>query len=491
MLFNSLEFMLFLPIVFLLYWYVFNKNLKLQNIFIVLVSYIFYGWWDWRFLYLIAFTSFLSWLSGVLMDFIRKRNLDVAVEKRYCKITAGTNILINLLILGIFKYYDFFVISLIEAFGSIGISLQITSLKLVLPVGISFYTFQALSYSIDVYRKTLEPTKDVVAFFAYVSFFPQLVAGPIERATNLLPQFYKQRVFDYTKAVDGMRQMLWGFFKKVVIADNCASMVNMIFDGYQEQSSLLLFIGALLFAFQIYGDFSGYSDIAIGSARLFGIELRRNFHFPYFSRDIAEFWRRWHISLNTWFRDYLYIPLGGSRCGKFKRIRNTLIIFTLSGLWHGANWTYLVWGVFHGISFLPLLLSNRNRKNLDVVAPGRFIPSFSEGIKMLLTFFWVVIGWVIFRAETIQQAFDYILRMFGGIGEFSLETLPFSRINFFATVCFIGLLMLTEWVQRSKEHALDLTVCKSPLLRWSIYVVLIMMLFIFPGKEETFIYFQF
>ena len=357
MLFNSLEFMLFLPIMFLLYWYVFNKNLKLQNIFIVLVSYIFYGWWDWRFLYLIAFTSFLSWLSGVLMDFIRKRNLDVAVEKRYCKITAGTNILINLLILGIFKYYDFFVISLIEAFGSIGISLQITSLKLVLPVGISFYTFQALSYSIDVYRKTLEPTKDVVAFFAYVSFFPQLVAGPIERATNLLPQFYKQRVFDYTKAVDGMRQMLWGFFKKVVIADNCASMVNMIFDGYQEQSSLLLFIGALLFAFQIYGDFSGYSDIAIGSARLFGIELRRNFHFPYFSRDIAEFWRRWHISLNTWFRDYLYIPLGGSRCGKFKRIRNTLIIFTLSGLWHGANWTYLVWGVFHGISFLPLLLT--------------------------------------------------------------------------------------------------------------------------------------
>ena len=378
MLFNSLEFMLFLPIMFLLYWYVFNKNLKLQNIFIVLVSYIFYGWWDWRFLYLIAFTSFLSWLSGVLMDFIRKRNLDVAVEKRYCKITAGTNILINLLILGIFKYYDFFVISLIEAFGSIGISLQITSLKLVLPVGISFYTFQALSYSIDVYRKTLEPTKDVVAFFAYVSFFPQLVAGPIERATNLLPQFYKQRVFDYTKAVDGMRQMLWGFFKKVVIADNCASMVNMIFDGYQEQSSLLLFIGALLFAFQIYGDFSGYSDIAIGSARLFGIELRRNFHFPYFSRDIAEFWRRWHISLNTWFRDYLYIPLGGSRCGKFKRIRNTLIIFTLSGLWHGANWTYLVWGVFHGISFLPLLLSNRNRKNLGVVALGRVLPFQKE-----------------------------------------------------------------------------------------------------------------
>ena len=491
MLFNSIEFMLFLPIVFLLYWYVFNYSLKLQNIFIVFVSYIFYGWWDWRFLYLIAFTSFLSWSSGILMGIIRKKRLEEAKERKCCRIITFLNIIINLLILGIFKYYDFFVNSLIEALGSIGITLQASSLNLVLPVGISFYTFQALSYSIDVYRRTLEPTKDIVSFFAYVSFFPQLVAGPIERATNLLPQFYKRRVFDYSKAVDGMRQMLWGFFKKIVIADNCASMVNTIFDNYKEQSSLLLLVGALLFTFQIYGDFSGYSDIAIGSARLFGIELRKNFHFPYFSRDIAEFWRRWHISLNTWFRDYVYIPLGGSRCGKLKRIRNTMIIFTLSGLWHGANWTYLGWGVFHGLLFLPLLLSNRNRKHLEIVASGRVLPSFSEGLKMLITFFLVVIGWVIFRAETIQQAFDYLLRMFGNIGKVDWNTLPFSRINLLVTICFIVVLMLTEWIQRNKEHALDLSYCKSPFLRWGIYVMLIASMFVFPGKEETFIYFQF
>lgn len=333
MLFNSLEFAIFLPIVFLLYWFVFNRNLKVQNFFIVVVSYLFYGWWDWRFLLLIAFTTFCSWLSGVLIERYRTRRDQNPAMRNWAKLVSGTNIILNLGILGVFKYFNFFVASFVEAFASAGIHLQATTLHIVLPVGISFYTFQALSYSIDVYRKQLQPTKDIVAFFAYVSFFPQLVAGPIERATNLLPQFYKTRTFDYTQAVDGMRQMLWGFFKKIVIADNCAVYVNQVFDNYEVQTGSTLLIAAIFFAFQIYGDFSGYSDIAIGTARLFGFNLMRNFNFPYFSRDIGEFWRRWHISLTTWFRDYLYIPLGGSRVSKAKVIRNTQYVYYLFGKW--------------------------------------------------------------------------------------------------------------------------------------------------------------
>lgn len=315
MLFNSFEFAIFLPIVFILYWYVFNKNLRLQNFFIVTVSYVFYGWWDWHFLLLIAFTSLCSWLSGILIEKFQLKQDSGKQKFNWAKVVSASNIILNLGILGMFKYYNFFVEAFIDAFSSFGIHLQPTTLKLILPVGISFYTFQALSYSIDVYRKQLKPTKDIVSFFAYVSFFPQLVAGPIERATNLLPQFHKKRVFDYTKAVDGLRQILWGLFKKIVIADNCAEVANVIFDNSADYSGSTLVLGAIFFAFQIYGDFSGYSDIAIGTARLFGIDLMRNFNFPYFSRDIAEFWRRWHISLSTWFRDYLYIPLGGSRGG--------------------------------------------------------------------------------------------------------------------------------------------------------------------------------
>jgi len=335
MIFNSIEFAIFLPIVFILYWFIFNRNLKLQNLFIVVVSYIFYGWWDWRFLFLIAFTSLCSWGSGLLIQ--KFRNVG-----KYSKYFSIANIILNLLILGLFKYYDFFATSFANVF--LGGKTEGLLLNIILPVGISFYTFQALSYSIDVYKGKIEPTKDIVEFFAYVSFFPQLVAGPIERATNLLPQFQKKRVFDYSQAVDGCRQILWGLFKKMVVADNCAIYVDKVFSTYQDQSGSTLLLAAILFAFQIYGDFSGYSDIAIGTSKLFGIKLMRNFNVPYFSRDIAEFWRRWHISLTTWFRDYIYIPLGGSRCSKLKIVRNTFIIFLVSGLWHGANWTYIAWG---------------------------------------------------------------------------------------------------------------------------------------------------
>ena len=344
MLFNSIEFAIFLPIVFVLYWFVFNRNLKAQNAFVVAASYLFYGWWDWRFLLLIAFTSTCSWWSGLLIDRFRDSG-------NKAKWISGGNITLNLLILCLFKYYDFFA----ESFGRLflGGASDNLLLHLILPVGISFYTFQALSYSIDVYRKKIEPTKDIIQFFAFVSFFPQLVAGPIERATNLLPQFGRTRTFDYHTATDGMRQILWGLFKKIVIADNCAIYVNEVYANFEDYSGSTLLVAAVLFAFQIYGDFSGYSDIAIGTAKLFGIKLMRNFNVPYFSRDIAEFWRRWHISLTTWFRDYVYIPLGGSRCSKAKIIRNTFVIFLLSGMWHGANWTFIVWGAYHALLFLP------------------------------------------------------------------------------------------------------------------------------------------
>ncbi len=354
MLFNSFEFLLFLPIVFLLYWFVFGSyapkwfawlsNLKMQNFFIIVVSYIFYGWWDWRFLLLIALTTICSYVSGILISRVSSpqptNNHDTPPPTHFArksKIYLWSNIVLNLGILAFFKYFNFFVQSFVDAFAGLGIMLHATTLHIILPIGISFYTFQALSYSIDVYKGKIEATRDIVAFFAFVSFFPQLVAGPIERATNLLPQFQKPRTFDYDKAVDGCRQMLWGFFKKIVIADNCAVYVNQVFESYQDQTGSTLLLAAILFTFQIYGDFSGYSDIAIGCARLFGINLKRNFNVPYFSRDIAEFWRRWHISLTTWFRDYIYIPLGGSRTTKTKVIRNTFIIFLVSGFWHGAN----------------------------------------------------------------------------------------------------------------------------------------------------------
>lgn len=481
MLFNSIEFAIFLPIVFLLYWFFFNRNLKLQNLFIVVVSYIFYGWWDWRFLLLIAFTSLCSWFSGLLIG--RYRNCG-KISKR----VSTANIIVNLLILGIFKYYDFFAQSFADLFlggRSDGILLHI-----ILPVGISFYTFQALSYSIDVYRGKIKPTHDAVEFFAFVSFFPQLVAGPIERATNLLPQFQKKRSFDYDEAVDGLRQMLWGFFKKLVIADNCAVYVDKVFSTYNTQSGSTLLLAAVFFTFQIYADFSGYSDIAIGTAKLFGIKLMRNFNVPYFSRDIAEFWRRWHISLNTWFRDYVYIPLGGSRVNKAKIIRNTLIIFLVSGIWHGANWTFIVWGAYHAVLFLPLILLGKNRKYTNQIAEGRVLPTLKEAGQMLLTFFLAVIGWIIFRADSIGMARDYVC------GMWQLDTLSacyrfFTRADIRITSILIVIMLVVEWLQRNKEHGMEISGLK-PWARMVVVILLIESIMFFKATEPSqFIYFQF
>lgn len=481
MLFNSFEFLIYLPVVFLLYWFVF-KRLKIQNLFLVIASYIFYGWWDTSFLYLIAFTTLCSYFSGILIE--KFNNVKIGGGK----IFLVGNILLNLFILCIYKYYNFFVDSFVDLLHSIGYNVDNTwSLNLILPVGISFYTFQALSYSIDVYKKKMPACRDIVEFFAYISFFPQLVAGPIERGTNLLPQFYVPRKFDYSKAVDGCRQILWGFFKKMVVADNCAATVNTIWADYTNQDGMSLFLGAVLFTFQIYGDFSGYSDIAIGTARLFGIDLMRNFNFPYFSRDIAEFWRKWHISLTTWFRDYIYIPLGGSRCAKWKVMRNTMIIFLVSGLWHGANWTFVVWGAYHAFLFFPLMILGLNRKYTNTVAYGKLLPSVTEFIQMAVTFLLVVIGWIIFRAENISQAWDYIVRM---VTEFNIGSIQYGK----KALLYIFVLMVVEWLQRDKQHGLQIEgvgVLRYAPVRYAIYWGVIFVCIFLAGSQAEFIYFQF
>ncbi|WP_422859627.1 MBOAT family O-acyltransferase [Flagellimonas sp. S174] len=484
MLFNSIDFAVFLPIVFLLYWFVTHKNIKHQNLLILVASYVFYGWWDWRFLSLIAFST--------LIDFSIGRKLEIEEKQINRKFLLWTSIVVNLGFLGFFKYYNFFLENFITTFSFFGYELRASSLNIILPVGISFYTFQTLSYTIDVYKGKIKPTKDIIAFGAFVSFFPQLVAGPIERATNLLPQFYVKRKFTYARAVDGMRQILWGLFKKIVIADNCAEFANQIFNSSADMNSSTLILGAIFFTFQIYGDFSGYSDIAIGTARIFGFDLMRNFAFPYFSRDIAEFWRRWHISLSTWFRDYLYIPLGGSRGGTWLKLRNTFVIFLVSGFWHGANWTFIVWGALNAIYFLPLLLTNRNRSNLGTIGEGKYFPSLREFASMLTTFVLTVFAWIFFRAQSIEHAFQYIQ----GIFTSSLIEMPTMDISIqlLSTCFFIGVLLFIEWVNREKEFALELNnsnLLSQSLKRRALYVFLIFSILIFGGGKQDFIYFQF
>ena len=414
MLFNSLEFLLFLPLVFTAYWvlnlWTENKAmLRLQNLLLLVASYVFYGWWDWRFLSLIAFSTLVDYWVGLQIDKANNREIPIHANESIRSSTAkrwlGVSLVVNLGLLGYFKYANFFIDNWVEAWGAVGVHMDPWSLKVILPVGISFYTFQTLSYSIDIYRRKLNPTRDLIEFAAFVSFFPQLVAGPIERASALLPQIASRRKFEYEEGVSGLRLILWGMFKKVVVADTCAIYVNDIFANYTEYSGPTLMMGAVFFSFQIYGDFSGYSDIAIGTARLFGIKLMTNFKTPYFSRDIAEFWRRWHISLSTWFRDYLYIPLGGSRVGKWKAVRNTFVIFLVSGFWHGANWTFIAWGVIHALMFLPLLLSGTNRRHVDEI---QGLPTIPVLRKTLTTFFAVTVAWIFFRAESIVDAMEYI-----------------------------------------------------------------------------------
>ncbi len=488
MLFNSLIFALFLPIVFGCYWSlcypqsgarVSHKRLWAQNLFVVVASYFFYGWWDWRFLLLITFTSVWAFASGLVLRKLPTRGSGA-------KWIVALALIVNLGILGIFKYYNFFQEQAVALLQTFGFQAHVTSLNILLPVGISFYTFQALSYVIDVYRKDLTPTRNLVAFLAFVSFFPQLVAGPIERATNLLPQFQRPRHFDYALAVEGCRQMLWGFVKKLLIADNCAVAANALL-GNAAPSSISLWAGMLCFTFQIYGDFSGYSDIAIGCSKLFGIRLKRNFNHPYFARDIAEFWRRWHISLTTWFRDYLYIPLGGSRCGTWKKIRNTFIIFLVSGFWHGANWTFIAWGAFHALCFLPLLLLGKNRAfTTTVVAEGRWLPSLKESLQMGCTFLLVLVGWTFFRAPDITTAFAWLGKMLLPI-DLRIMKLGMGT-NLIPSLGLVAILLLVEWFNRTRDIP---TLPKRKLLRWCTYYIVLLLIVWFVAPAETFIYFQF
>jgi len=485
MIFNSLEFALFLPLIFVLYWFVAKKSTAYQNILLLAASLYFYGCWNWKFLFLLSFSTFLGYFTGLQIEKAGTRSV-----KRFW---FWLSIILNVGFLGLFKYYNFFVDSFASLMNGFGLNVDPNSwtLNVILPVGISFYTFHVLSYVIDIYYDRIKSEKNIVDFGLFVAYFPLLVAGPIERATHLLPQLKKERVFDYTKSVDALRQILWGLFKKVVVADGCAEWANMYFNGSFEGEVFpgsALFLGAIFFTFQIYCDFSGYSDIALGISRLFGIELLRNFAFPYFSRDIAEFWRRWHISLTTWFRDYLYIPLGGSKGGTSMKIRNTFIIFLVSGFWHGANWTFIVWGALNAFYFLPLMLLNLNRNNLEIVAQGRIIPSFRELFGMVSTFLMAVFGWIFFRANDMNHAINYIKGMFTG----SLFKAPHLPELASLTLFFIAFCMIVEWFGRENKYALESFGTKwfTPL-RWLFYAFLVLCIIVLSGKEQEFIYFQF
>ncbi len=472
MLFNSFAFLVFFPLVYIVYWWL-KGHLRAQNIFLLVVSYFFYGWWDPRFLVLILFSSVTDLLIGRMLD----KSKGTARRKLLLLLSMG----LNLGLLGTFKYYDFFVSSFAELLTGLGFQPHISTLQIILPVGISFYTFQTMSYTIDIYRRQIRSTKDPITFLAFVSFFPQLVAGPIERARDLLPQFERERQLSYDAARNALRQILWGFFKKIAIADNCAPLVNTIFElEPSETSGITLFFGAFFFAFQIYGDFSGYSDIAIGTARLLGFNLTQNFAYPYFSRSISEFWRRWHISLSSWFRDYVYIPLGGSR-SEGQRMRNLMITFAVSGLWHGANWTFIVWGILHGLFHLPTLNKGPYRPKTT--------PSFKELPRILFTFGLVTVAWIFFRAASVSVAIEMIMHMFGNAFQHPGAVLIWLLRGEILLILFM---LATEWGFRTELHALkDL---RGPVyMRWVIYMVLILIILVNLNTQSSreFIYFQF
>ena len=477
MFFNSLAFAVFLPIVFFLYWFVFNKTKSTQNALLIIASYYFYSCWDWRFLFLLVFSTFLDYYTGI--------QIEKGKSERSRKFWFWLSVLTNLGFLGVFKYYNFFAASFSELLNSVGIQASPILLNVILPVGISFYTFHGLSYVIDIYLKRIKAEYNFVDYSLFVSYFPLLVAGPIERATHLLPQVKVKRVFNVQTAKEGVYQIIWGLVKKVVIADTCATYANAIFDNYSTMNSFSLILGAVYFAFQIYGDFSGYSDIALGVSKLFGLELLRNFNYPYFSRDIAEFWRRWHISLSSWFRDYLYIPLGGSKGGIWMKIRNTFIIFIVSGFWHGANWTYLAWGFINAIYFLPLLLSNSNRNNIDVIKVSWNFDSVKVIINILITFSITCIAWVFFRAKTITDAILYLKRIIVN-RDFSFQYLDNERYSYELLVV-IGLFVLVEWNNRTKVEPLS---GKRSMLKVALAIAAIIALGTFSDYKE-FIYFQF
>ncbi|HNP33779.1 MAG TPA: MBOAT family O-acyltransferase [Flavobacterium sp.] len=477
MFFNSLQFAIFLPVVFLAYWFIPNKSKTSQNFILIAASYYFYSCWDWRFLFLLLFSTLLVYFSGI--------ELEKSSSQKLRKFWLYLTVILSLCLLGFFKYYNFFAKSFADVFNDIGFSVSPIILKIVLPVGISFYIFHGLSYIIDIYFKRIKAERNIIDYSLFVSYFPLLVAGPIERATHLLPQLKVKREFDFEKAKEGIYQIIWGLVKKVVVADTCAMYANAVFDHYNSMNSLSLILGAVYFAFQIYGDFSGYSDIALGTSKLFGIDLLKNFDYPYFSRDIAEFWRKWHISLTTWFRDYLYIPLGGSRGSKIFQIRNVFIIFLVSGFWHGASWTYIIWGFINAMYFIPLLVLNRNRNNLDTFKLSFNLNSLQILLNILITFIITCIAWIFFRAKTIHDAIEYIKRMVTDL-RFAPQYFNFERYNY-ELIPMILLFVMVEWNNRYKIEPLS---GKYSWLKVSLSIMAIIALGIFTDYKN-FIYFQF
>lgn len=487
MLFNSIEYAIFLPIVFVLYWFVFKKNIRLQNIFLIIVSSIFYAWWDWRFLSLLFILIIVSYFVGLAL------NHQYSLNKRKTLILFG--LLVNVGVLGFFKYYNFFIDSFNSAFTIFGTGINLTSLNIILPLGISFYTFKIIGYTIDVYNKKIEAEKDFIAYAAFISFFPQLLAGPIERASNLLPQFHKNRIFEYDKAKDGLRQILWGLFKKIVIADNAAVQVNFIFNNYESLNGSTLLLGAIYFAFQIYGDFSGYSDIAIGTGRLFGFDQMKNFAFPYFAKNIKEFWQNWHISLSNWLRDYIFLPLSYSFTRKlFKRkyfgLRSDKIVYTFSitvtflvcGLWHGANWTFIIWGLL----FAVYLVFSMYTKNIRARIKKFLFINQIHFISVFLTFCFTTLAWIFFRADNVYQAISYIDKMFSA----TLFSSP-GRSRMITMIPLILILIIVEWIQRKKQHGLEIDRIRFTAMRWAIYYTVILAILNFSTSQQQFIYFQF
>ncbi|MEA2173730.1 MAG: alginate O-acetyltransferase complex protein AlgI [Blastocatellia bacterium] len=461
MTFNSIAFALFLPIVFALYWFL-PRRVFTQNLLLLIASYLFYAWWDYRFLALLFASSVLNYLLGL--------GLESEARPARRKLLLWSSLLVNIGTLVFFKYLGFFAASFAALLNLMGLRVSAPVLNIILPLGISYYTFQMLGYTIDVYRKQFHATRDLVSFLLFGGFFAKLVAGPIERASNLLPQLHQTRAFDTARAKDGLRQMLWGFFKKVVIADNLAGPVDQIYSHYGTTDGLTLLVGTFFFAMQIYCDFSGYSDMAIGTGRLFGLDLMRNFAYPYFSRDIAEFWRRWHISLSTWFRDYVFFPLGWLRRGKAIGVRNVLLTFTLSGLWHGADWTFISWGFLNGLYFIPQIMTGKQPRRSAVVAQGKLLPSLVELRQMLATFALVLLAWVFFRAASLSQAFHLLWR---ALTHPWLNVTHAGYLPLFAVCCA---LLLCEWFQRAKEHALE--IAGLPLaLRWAAYYVILALIF--------------
>ena len=483
MLFNSIEFLLFLPIVFLLYWFAFHKSLRWQNLLLLVSSYFFYGWWSWKFMLLLALSTFIDYIYGFYV---------ASPNKKKAKLFLWLSIINNLGILATFKYYNFFVTQFQNGFELLGLHTNPVLLNIALPVGISFYTFHGMSYVFDVYRDKQKPVTSFVDYAVFVSFFPLLVAGPIERANHFLPQVQIKRIFNYTQAVEGCRLILWGMFKKVVIADSLAGIVDEIFENYQNHNAISLILGAVGFSFQIYGDFSGYSDIALGTAKLFGFELLSNFKFPYFSRDLAEFWRRWHISLSSWFRDYLYIPLGGSKYGKWKAVRNTFIIFLISGFWHGASWNFIVWGGIHAFGFIPLLYFNRNRNYvLEVVANDKALPNLKELWQMSSTFAFVTFAWIFFRAHGISQAVAYIKQIVISTIQFPNQ---FYHNSFGFSIFYYIIPILTgDWFLRRNNRELKIPFINSKkmIIIYYLMIIIIFLIFITNSNKHDFIYFQF